>query len=102
MELVTAASMTNCCMIVRFFAPRALRIPISLVRSVTDTSMIFMTPTPATSREMPAIPPRSMDIMAIMEFSESRSSLIAVIRYKSSSLKISMRKSSIAVLASSV
>ena len=31
---------------------KAFRIPISLVRSVTETSMIFITPTPATRREI--------------------------------------------------
>ena len=36
------------------FAPRDLRIPISLVRSVTDTSIIFITPIPPTIREMAA------------------------------------------------
>ena len=36
-------------------APTALRRPISRVRSRTDTSMMFDTPTPPTSSEMPAI-----------------------------------------------
>ena len=78
MELVTSASMTNCNMITLFFAPRAFLIPISLVLSVTDTSMMFMTPTPATKREIPAIPPSIMLIMAICSFKESRRELIAV------------------------
>ncbi len=38
-------------------APIALRIPISRVRSVTVTSMMFMIPIPPTTREMPAIAP---------------------------------------------
>ena len=38
-------------------APRALRRPISLIRSVTETSMMFITPIPPTSNEMIAIPP---------------------------------------------
>ena len=91
-ELVTAASMTNCRMMVPLSAPRDLRIPISLVLSVTDTSMMFMTPTPATSREIPAIPPSMPLIMAICSFRESSISLMAVTRYKSSSLKVSYRK----------
>ena len=33
----------------------ALRMPISRVRSVTDTSMMFATPIPPTTSEMPAI-----------------------------------------------
>ena len=35
-------------------APNDLRIPISLVRSVTDTSMIFITPIPPTNNDMAA------------------------------------------------
>ena len=35
-----------------------LRMPISRVRSVTVTSMMFMMPMPPTSREMAAMPPR--------------------------------------------
>ena len=35
-------------------APNALRIPISRVRSVTVTSMMFVTPIPPTSNEIPA------------------------------------------------
>jgi hypothetical protein len=38
-------------------APTALRIPISRVRSVTDTSMMFITPIPPTSSEMAATSP---------------------------------------------
>ena len=37
-ELVTAASMTNCCKIVPLSAPSDFLMPISLVRSVTDTA----------------------------------------------------------------
>ena len=42
----------------RFLAPMALRVPISRVRSVTVTSMMFMMPMPPTRREMAAMPPR--------------------------------------------
>ncbi len=65
---VTAASMTNCVIIDLRFAPSALRIPISRVRSVTDTSIIFITPTPATRSDIPAIPPSMSDIWLIMDF----------------------------------
>ena len=41
-------------------APRALRIPISRVRSATDTSMMFMIPMPPTSRLTPAMLARSV------------------------------------------
>ncbi len=44
----TIASSVNCRRMVRFVAPMALRMPISRVRSVTDTSMMFITPTPPT------------------------------------------------------
>ena len=42
----------------RGVAPSALRSPISRIRSVTETSMMFMTPMPPTISEMAAIPPR--------------------------------------------
>ncbi len=38
-------------------APRARRMPISRVRSLTDTNMMFMMPMPPTTREMAADPP---------------------------------------------
>ena len=43
-------SMRNCINTFPRVAPSALRIPISRVRSVTDTSMIFITPIPPTKR----------------------------------------------------
>ena len=49
-----ADSDRNWSMIDFVFAPSAFRIPISLVRSVTDTSMIFMTPIPPTNKEIAA------------------------------------------------
>ena len=42
-------------MMLPVFAPSALRMPISRVRSVTLTSMMFITPMPPTSRLMPAM-----------------------------------------------
>jgi HEAT repeat protein len=44
------ASSRNCCTMSRRRAPTALRMPISRVRSVTETSMMFITPTPPISR----------------------------------------------------
>ena len=41
-------------------APMALRMPISRVRSVTVTSMMFMTPMPPTSSEIAATAPSSI------------------------------------------
>ena len=43
----------------RRVAPIALRMPISRVRSRTETSMMFMIPMPPTTSEIEAIPPRS-------------------------------------------
>ena len=37
----------------RRLAPNALRMPISLVRSATDTNKMFMMPMPPTNRERP-------------------------------------------------
>ena len=45
----------NCSRILRRLAPIALRMPISRVRSVTETSMMFITPTPPTNSEMEVI-----------------------------------------------
>ena len=47
-------SARNCNRIEPVRAPRAFLIPISLVRSVTDTSIIFITPIPPTIRDMAA------------------------------------------------
>ena len=41
----------------RLRAPVAMRMPISRVRSVTETSMMFITPMPPTKSEMAAIDP---------------------------------------------
>ena len=41
-------------------APMALRMPIARVRSVTDTSMMFITPIPPTSSEIAATSPSSV------------------------------------------
>ena len=57
----TSASTRNCSMMVSLVAPSALRMPISLVRSVTDTSMMFMMPMPPTSSDTAAIPSRSVE-----------------------------------------
>ena len=40
-------------------APMDIRIPISRIRSVTETSMMFMIPIPPTSSEIEAMLPRS-------------------------------------------
>ncbi len=47
-------------------APIAMRRPISRVRSVTDTSMMFMIPMPPTSSETPAMPASSVVIVLVV------------------------------------
>ena len=71
---VTAASITNCSMMYRSFAPSALRMPISRVRSVTETNMMFMMPMPPTTSEMAAMPARTPMSTLSMEFMASSSS----------------------------
>ena len=46
----TTASIRNCAKTCPPLAPTASRMPISRVRSVTDTSMMFMIPMPPTNR----------------------------------------------------
>ncbi len=48
------ASIRNCCNTSPERAPTAMRMPISRVRSVTDTSMMFITPIPPTTSEITA------------------------------------------------
>ena len=50
----------------RSLAPSALRMPISRVRSVTDTIIMFIMPMPPTSREMAAMAVRIATTMLIM------------------------------------
>ena len=62
------ASMMNCVMMLRFLAPTARRIPISRVRSVTETSMMFMMPMPAASNAIElttATPTRTVRVKAL-------------------------------------
>ena len=53
----TIASIRNCSRMAEGLAPTALRRPISRVRSETETSMMFIIPTPPTTREIPTTPP---------------------------------------------
>src|ERR1700681_846205 len=55
-----ADSAKNCRRMSRLVAPIALRVPISRVRSVTDTSMIFMTPMPPRHRVTIATQPKKI------------------------------------------
>ena len=58
-QSVTASSVNWTMMFLRV-APSALRTPISRVRSVTLTSMMFITPTPPTIKPTLATPTRKM------------------------------------------
>ena len=71
MAEVVPASMMNWLRMSRRLAPRDLRMPISRVRSVTDTSMMFMMPMPPTSREMAAMSTRIAMSTASMESMQS-------------------------------
>ena len=55
MRQTSTASMRNCLRMSPWRAPTAMRTPISCVRSVTDTSMMFITPMPPTTSEMTAM-----------------------------------------------
>ena len=67
MDVRTAASVRNCPRIDLFLAPSAFLRPISLVLSVTDTSIIFITPIPPTRSEILAIQ-RSCLLVAELSF----------------------------------
>ena len=54
----TTVSIRNCWVMSPRLAPRARRMPISRVRSVTVASMMFMMPMPPTRSEIAAIVPR--------------------------------------------
>ena len=49
-----------------------MRMPISRVRSVTDTSIMFMMPMPPTSRDTDAIAPSITDITFVVAAAASR------------------------------
>ena len=61
------ASTRNWARMSRPRAPMALRMPISRVRSRTDTSMMFMIPMPPTTSEIEAIPPSSRVSVPLIE-----------------------------------
>ena len=69
----------------RPFAPIDILRPISRVRSVTETYMMFMMPIPPTSREMPAMQASSTVIRSVVELSIELSSSCERISKSSSS-----------------
>jgi hypothetical protein len=79
-------------------APTALRMPISRVRSVTLTSMMFITPIPPTSSEIAATSPSSVVNTPLVELEVSSSepwlstlkpgSAVSLIRWRSSRIVV--------------
>ena len=65
-------SVINCIRMAAAGAPSALRVPISRVRSVTETIMIFITPMPPTSSDsaaMAEMPSETVFIILLIESS---------------------------------
>ena len=89
----TTASIRNCSSTSRSSAPMARRRPISRVRSVTLTSMMFITPMPPTSRLTAATAPSSMVITRVVPAMVSASCLVSSTLKLSSSLMASLRAS---------
>ena len=65
------ASTINCIIIALWVAPSAFLKPISLVLSVTETSIIFITPIPPTRRLIPAMPVIKIVKIAVASFLKS-------------------------------
>ena len=63
-RLIKMDSMRNCKRMSRPRAPMAMRSPISLVRSVTETYMMFMIPIPPTNKLIPAMAVRTSESMS--------------------------------------
>ena len=75
MAEITTASVRNWARMSARRAPIALRMPISRVRSVTDTSMMFMTPIPPTSIEIAATAASSVVNTSVLALATSRTEL---------------------------
>ena len=75
-RLSTIDSIRNCVRTADERAPMAMRMPISRVRSVTETSMMFMMPMPPTSSETPAMLPSRIVIMLLVSFAASATSVM--------------------------
>ena len=79
----STASIRNCWRMSLWRAPTAMRTPISRVRSVTDTSMMFITPMPPTTSAMAAMAPISSVMVRVVDAMVSRISAV-LLRKKSS------------------
>ena len=79
-------------MMSRLRAPTAIRIPISRVRSVTETNMIFMIPIPPTSRETEAMLPKSTAItVALLDAASAMSDKFLIMKSSSAPGRILCR-----------
>ena len=95
MQESVTASTRNWSSTSRARAPMARRMPISRVRSVTDTSMIFMIPMPPTNRLTPATAPNSEVITLVLELITSASCCESKMLKLSSSFAVILRRSRI-------
>ena len=66
LKVITTDSIKNCIIMSILRAPIAFLNPISFVRSVTETSMMFMIPIPPTTSEIAAIHPKSKLIVLVV------------------------------------
>ena len=62
LNVMITDSIKNCAVMSALRAPIALRNPISLVRSVTETNIIFITPIPPTNKEIAAFCQRNYGV----------------------------------------
>ena len=82
----TSDSIRNWARISPGCAPTAMRMPISRVRSVTDTSMMFMTPIPPTTSETSAIAAsRLVKVSVALVNTPVISAMVVVLKSSSSS-----------------
>ncbi len=87
MSDISTASIKNCRRIADLGAPIALRMPISRVRSVTVTSMMFMTPIPPTSSEIPAtIASRNVRVFVVDSAVESSVASFTTVKGRSATV----------------
>ena len=94
-------SIRNCALMRFEAAPRALRVPISRVRSRTDTSMMFIRPTAAPVRVTRPMTMAAIVRVRIVELSSSMTASLRVMR-KSASSKGASRLTARKVISASV
>ena len=84
MRLKMMLSVRNCNRMAEFFAPMDIRKPISLVRSVTVTYMMFMMPIQPTNKEIKAMATKTVVIIPVID--DIISSISCWVRTSKSSL----------------